>query len=214
MNFKEDKQAAETALQYEKNKATYKVWLQSHPEVTDCTANELMLQEYLDWTDDFTAADLDFALGNLAGRLQLAIQRIPTPAEVKNSLISKIGKLTGASAAGTTFKLAVDGGKRVVVWTTAQLSQFSASQLTELLEELVRKQTLNAMSASELQKIVVEGRTYVGYPQLGKTVVRAGTIRAVVLDAAYLKSLDVWELKKYTRLYGVEQINARLAGRD
>lgn len=209
--FEQDKLAAENAAQREQNVATYKAWLVKHPELVDCIANQKMFEEYLDWEDEFTAADLDFALGNLSSRLRLATQRVPTLEETKAALIDKICSLiassdgTGRDGKFSTFQLSTERTK-MTFWTVPQLAA--------RLEEVIRKQDLNSKPIGELQQIVQSGRRYVGYPQLGQSIVRPGTVRAVPLDAAYLRGLDAWELKKFCRLYGVEQINNRLAGKD
>ena len=207
--FKKDRATVESAAQYQSNLETYNRWLEKHPEINPCIANQKAFEEYLDWADDeFTPADLDFALGNMLDRLQLATQLIPTPEETKADLIDKIIE-----------RLQTTNNKHWQVPHNVQIErakmQFhSLEQLTARLDEIVRAQTLNALSPEERQKIVVDARRYTGYPQLGKTIVRPGTVRAVPLDAAYLRGLDAWELKKYTRLYGLTQINDRLAGKE
>lgn len=206
--FKQDRIAAENAAQYEKNLATYKAWIGRHMDVVDCMANQKEFKEYLDWADEFTPADLDFALGNMLNRVQLATQRIPTPEETKAALIEKI-----IERLQTTNNKHWQAPHNVQI-ERAKMQFWSLEQLTARLDEIVRAQTLNALSPEERQKIVVEGRRYTGYPQLSKTVVRPGTVRAVPQDAAYLRSLDPFDLKRLCRLYGAEQVNARLAGRD
>ena len=206
--YEQDKLAAENAAQYQSNLETYNRWLEKHPDINPCIANQKAFEEYLDWADEFTPADLDFALGNMLNRVQLATQRIPTPEETKAALIDKIIE-----------RLQTTNNKHWQVPHNVQIERakmqfWSLEQLTARLEEIVRAQTLNALSPEERQKIVVEGRRYTGYPQLSKTVVRPGTVRAVPQDAAYLRSLDPFDLKRLCRLYGVEQVNARLAGRD
>lgn len=209
--FKQDKLAVENAAQDAQNVAVYKGWLAQHPNVVDCIANEKMFRKYMDFTDELTEADFDFAYGNLYGNLGdkvLATQRVPTAEETKAALIDKIIE-----------RLQTTNNKHWQIPHNVQIErakmQFhSIEQLTARLDEIVRAQTLNALSPEERQKIVVEGRRYTGYPQLSKTVVRPGTVRAVPQDAAYLRSLDLWDLKRLCRLYGTEQVNARLAGRD
>jgi hypothetical protein len=39
-------------------------------------------------------------------------------------------------------------------------------------------------------------------------------VRAIPLDAEYLRGLDSWDLKRLVRLYGIEQVNNRLAGKE
>jgi G:T/U-mismatch repair DNA glycosylase len=206
--FEQDKVAAETAAQYDQNLVLYRAWIKKHPEVADCTANEKAFQEYLDWEDSFVESDLDFALGNLRSRLSLAIQRIPTAEETKQSLIAKILE-----------RLQSTNNKHWQVPHNVQTEQtkmqfWNLEQLTARLNDVVRAQELSTKPVNELKVIVESARKYVGYPQLGKTVVPPGTIHAVPLNADYLKSLDPWDLKRLCRLYGVEQVNSRLAGKE
>jgi hypothetical protein len=208
--YQKDKESAQNAAQYQANLVTYKNWLVNRPEIVDCVANQKAFESYMDWSDEFTEADLDFAVSNMEG--QLATQRLVTPEEVKAALVAKIVQLTGAKAE-TTYKLAVSGG-REVKWSVKLLPTFSIEQLTELLDEWLRKKTLEAKPHEEIQQIVESGRPTYGFPQLPKQIVRPGTVRAVPLDAAYLRGLDTYELKKNIRLYGLEQVNARIRGEE
>jgi len=203
--YEQDKLAVESAAQDTQNLAIYKGWLVQHPHVADCIANEKVFREYMDFSDELTEADFDFAYGNLGDRV-LAIQRVPTAEETKAALIDKIIE-----------RLQTTNNKHWQIPHNVQIERakmqfWSLEQLTARLNEVVRAQTLNALSPEERQKIVVEARRYTGYPQLSKTVVRPGTVRAINLDAAYLRTLDPWDLKRLCRLYGTEQINARLRG--
>jgi hypothetical protein len=211
--FKEDQAVALAAAQREANLVTYKNWLTAeHPEVFDCIANLKMFQEYLDWEDEFKEADLNFALGNLKGRL--ANQKVPTPEQTKSDLIDTICSLIASTNGGRDGKYDEFNLKSEKI----RMSHWTISQLTNRLEEIMRKQILAVKSASELKQIVAEARAdtrkYPGFPTLGKTIVRPGTVRAVPLDAAYIKALDSFELKRFVRLYSAEQVNDRLAGRS
>jgi hypothetical protein len=78
-----------------------------------------------------------------------------------------------------------------------------------------RKAALMQKPVGELVAMVKAARpSYVGFPQLAKSVVKQGTVVAVPLDSQYLQKLDAWELKKYLKIYGSEQINNRLAGKE
>jgi len=215
VNYTEDKNAALLIEQRANMEAAWKRWLTKHPDVKDCVANRNIVFEYINdafgFEDD---SEFDFVYSNIKDRL--AHQRVPTEAETKAALIDKIIALTSKDGVsrGTTFQLVMDGGKRVVSWSIPQLAGWNITQLTELLDEIVRKQTLVAKPTTELQKMVESGRTYVGYPALPKMIVRPGTVRAVPLDAAYLKNCDAYDLKKFMRLYGADAVNARLAGKE
>jgi hypothetical protein len=215
--FEKDKAAVAAMEQREANLALFREWMEKkHPEIKLGVAVENLFREYMDFEEDsLTVEDFEFALGNLGSKIY-GREHVPTEGELKAALIGKIKELTSKDGVslGTTFKLAVDGGKRVVHWSVQQLPHWNIPQLTELLDELVRKRVLMAQPASDLQQIAASGRSNYGYPAYPKTVVRPGTVRAIPRDAAYLKSLEPWELKKENRLYGVEAVNKRLRGEE
>lgn len=164
--------------------------------------HEYMADSFLTATDE----DFEYALQNIDTRY--VRQHVPTPEETKAALIAKIMDLLEATN-NKHWQVPHN------VQTERTKMQFwSLEQLTARLDEVSRAQTINAMSPLERRQIVESGRRYVGYPQLGKTIVRPGTVRAVPLDATYLRGLDAWELKKFFRLYGTTQVNDRLADRD
>jgi len=212
--YQKDRAAFEASEQRQRNVNLLREWLtHHHPDIPVCTAVENIFREYMDFEDPLTVEDFEFALGNLGS--MIGRQRIPSEAETKAALIDKIVELTSkdGKSAGTTFKLAVSGG-RLLQWSIPLLATWSVPQLTELLNEIVRKRTLVTQSSSELHQIVESARPNYGYPQLPKQIVRPGTVRAVPLDAAYIRNLGVYDLKKLIRLYGGQQVNTRLAGKD
>jgi hypothetical protein len=146
----------------------------------------------------------------MGSRLQLVIQAVPTTEETKAALIDKIANLIASTNGGRDGKY----DQHQLKTERGKMAHWSVQQLTDRLDEVVRRQTLAAKPIAELHKIVEAGRKYQGYPTLGKTKVPPGKVRAVAVDAAYLKSLDPWELKKLVRLYGIDQVNDRLAGKD
>ena len=209
--FESDQQKeARAALLTEKTDA-FKRWLaEKHPEVHFGIGFFNEVKDYMQ--DSFlTAGDEDFEYAIQHIDTRYVRQHVPTESETKEELIDKICGLiasndgTGRDGKFSTFSLATER-KKMAHWTI--------QQLTQRLEEVVRKQTLAAKPITELHQIVESGRKYQGYPTLGKSVVRPGTVRAVPLDSTYLRGLDAWELKKLCRLYGVEQVNNRLAGKD
>jgi hypothetical protein len=95
---------------------------------------------------------------------------------------------------------------------------WSLRQLREYRRELALKRTLDtAQKARNYLTEVREGETekrYPGFPQLLTTVVPRGEVFSRPLDAAYLKSLDAYELKRLCQVYGSEQVTDRLNGRS
>lgn len=210
-NFEINREAETRAAQVAVKIEQLKRWLEAaHPEIHTGMAMQNAFLE--DMGDAFlTATDDDFEYSLRTMETGFAKQHVPTEEETKVALIEKICSLiassdgTGRDGKFSTFALKAEFTK---------MNFWSVPQLTERLAEVVRKQELSRKTPVELKQIVESGRRYVGYPQLGKTIVRTGTVRAVPLDAAYLRGLDAWELKKFCRLYGSEQVNDRLAGKE
>jgi len=211
--YEKDLAATTASEQREKNLVLFREWMiEKHPEIKLSIAVEKLFGEYMDFEDEpLTAQEFEFALGNLESMIY-GRQHVPTPEETKAALVAKIVELTSAKD-GMTYKLAVSGG-REVKWSVRLLPTFTIEQLVELLDEWLRKKTLEAKPHGEVQQVAASGRPNYGYPTYPKTVVRPGTVRAVPRDAAYLRSLDVWELRKENRLYGVEAVNKRLRGEE
>ena len=209
--FEQDRQAEAREARIIAQTDALRSWLEEkHPDIWFGEAVRLAFME--DMGNSFlTATEEDFEYSLRTTRTNFSRQHVPTPEEVKTELIDKICSMiassdgTGRDGKFSAFSLSTERTK---------MAHWSIEQLTQRLEEVVRKQTLSAKPITELHQIVKSGRKYQGYPTLGKTFVRPGTVRAVPLDAEYLKRLDPWELKRFVRLYGLEQVNDRLAGRD
>jgi hypothetical protein len=206
-----DAREAQTASQTEAFQRFLEV---KHPEIRFSIALVKEVREYMEEAF-LTAGDEDFEYALEGIDTRYMSQHVPTPNEIKAALIGKIVALTSkdGKSTGTTFKLAVSGG-RMLQWSIPLLTTWTVPQLTELLDEIVRKRTLVTQSSSELQQIVESARPNYGYPTLPKQIVRSGTVRAVELNAEYIRRLNVYDLKKLIRLYGGQQVNARLAGKD
>jgi hypothetical protein len=207
-NFERNRDTDARKAQIAAKTEELKRWLElNNPDVHPGIATQKAFME--DMGDAFlTATEQDFEYSLRTMTTILSRHRVQTEAEIKQELIEKICELLRNP----------DGGTRGGKYSDHDLSTFrkkaefmTVPELTTRLEEIVRAQT---MSPTEAHQVLVSARKYQGYPQLGKTIVRPGTIRAVPLDAAYLRGLDAWELKKFCRLYGTEQVNARLAGKE
>src|SRR5580704_8268732 len=207
-NFERNRESDARNVQIAVKTEELKRWLElNHPDIHTGIGTQKAFLE--DMGDAFlTASSEDFEYSLRTMTTNISRHRVQTEAEVKAELVDRICELLRNP----------DGGTRGGKYSDQDLSTFrtkaefmSLEDLTARLNEIVRAQT---MSPSEAHQVLVSARKYQGYPQLGKSIVRPGTVRAVPLDAAYLRGLDAWELKKFCRLYGTEQINARLAGKD
>ena len=100
------------------------------------------------------------------------------------------------------------------------LAYKSTSELREKLTDVIRRQTASKKSVTELKQDLksmraaeTAGQRYLGFPQLPEKTYSSQSRSWVVVDRAYLKALDAFELRRMTRLYGDEQVNDRLNGR-
>jgi hypothetical protein len=207
-NFKQDKIAAQYEELNQQNGTVFRSWLDKHPEVDFAAAHKLFL-EYFDFTEtELSDADFDFAYGNLQS--QITKQRVPTEQETKDALIDKILDILKKGGTGyDTFKLLDAARTKMSIGT-----DWTVEKLTARLDEITRAQRMVKQPIAEVEKVLVDARQYGSYPRLPKQIVRQGTVRAVDLDAAYIRKLDVYDLKKLNRIYGTEAVNNRLAGKD
>jgi hypothetical protein len=206
--FEQDKQQEARDAQIASQTDAFQRWLsKAHPSIKFCTALLNEIKAYM--LDAFLTAgpeDFEYVIQNID--TQGLRQHVPTDDETKQILIAKI-----LERLQSTNNRHWEDAHNVQTERT-KMSFWSLEQLTVRLDGIIRAQTLSAKPPVELKQIVESGRRYVGYPQLGKTVVPPGQVTAVPQDAAYLKSLDAWEIKKKIRLFGIEQINSRLAGKE
>jgi hypothetical protein len=207
-SFKEDKQAAAEAVLIQQGTAVFGRWLLKHPEANYDAAKK-MLQEYMDFTGPLSEDDFEFAYGNLRNSNRIMPKQVPTPAEAKAALIDGICDLlrspdgTGREGKYSNFNLTA---------LRKQMEHWEISALTARRDEIVRAQRMVKQPLPELKQIVREAHTDPGFPRLPKTIVPAGQVVAVPLDAAYIKKLEPWEIRRLSRIYGQAAVNARLAG--
>ena len=208
--FEQDRQQESRDARIAAQTEAFKKWLaDKHPEIYFCTAFFNELKEYMQGSF-FTAGDEDFEYAVQNIDTKGVRQHVPTPEETKAALIDKIcSLLTSADGTGRDGKF----DSHSLNAERTKMNFWTVPQLTTRLEEVIRKQQLSKAPIGELQKIVQSGRRYEGYPQLGQSIVRPGTVHAVALDAEYLRDLDSWDLKRLCRLYGISQVNDRLAGK-
>jgi hypothetical protein len=198
--FERDMLAAQDAERTEKSLRVFDAWLSRHPEIKDCIGNRKRFREYADFSAGLTSGDFDFAYSRLKGSLAMETAK---PEEVKQELIETIlqrltSKNDGRDGLYNEFNLK---SERI------RISQWSISQLTDRLNKIVRKQSLNSKTTSELKQIVADAhqdhRKFPGFPDLDPSI-----------GVAEIKAMSSEQLKKLVRLHSAEQVNARLAGRS
>jgi len=203
--FEQDKQAAQDAVLTEQSYKAYRAFIERHAEIPDGMATEKLFREYADWSDGLTEADFEFALSNLHSCLPK--RRVATPEEVKAVLIDKICELIASKNEGRDGKF----DRFALASERKKLAFQSIEQLTQRLDEVVRKQIHAGKTVLELRNQLAEARRdtrrYPGYPDLPAEVVPDGKVRAIRCDAAFLKNLDPATLRRYVQRFGIQQIN-------
>jgi hypothetical protein len=93
-----------------------------------------------------------------------------------------------------------------------RLKHFSLEALQNRLEEIRRKHRMASAPVPILKAIVADAhadkRRYPGYPEMPRQIWN-GTAH-VPLNAAAIKAMNVFEIRNYSRLYSVEQVNDRI----
>ena len=98
-----------------------------------------------------------------------------------------------------------------------RMGTWSLRQLREERRSMRLRRELTSTQAARnylTEARAVEDTKYPGWPRMLKTVVPRGEIFSRDFNAAYIKSLDAFELKRLIAVYGSEQVNDRLAGRS
>jgi DNA-binding helix-hairpin-helix protein with protein kinase domain len=196
--FKEDQAAALAAAPREANLATYRAWLTRHPEVRDCIANTKMFEEYMDFTDELTSADFDFALGNLGSRL--VIQKVSTPEQAKKDLVDEICDLLRSpnsdGRGGRYSEVALANERK-------RLQTFSKDQLTARRDEIVEKQRLQKLSAGQIRQELQASRPT---PQV--------KVLPAEITKERIRAMTSYEIRKLIRDFTATVVNDRLFGRN
>jgi hypothetical protein len=197
----EAKQAA--AEQEAKNRAVYEEVLAKFP-LEDCTANWNLL---IAWSGDgiLTEEKAAYLIKHRPQGFNLALTS-------RERLLAELADLLRS---GCSTKTMSDYDFRQ--WKV-KASLWSLRQIRAYRRELLLKQELDtAQKAKNYLTEVRNGeqqKTYVGFPRYPKVGVARGEVFSRPWDSAYLKSLDAYELRRLTQIYGSEQINDRLAGKS
>jgi hypothetical protein len=192
--FEQNKRADRRAAQEQAAMESWRRFVAKYPQYDGEAFLRVVQEEMLDAF--LTASDEDFLYTFETTRTHLSPHRIPTQAEVKQDLISEILSLLSAHSRRDEFMLKSE---------ESRMAHMSLDALQARLAELKFK--INAPPVSTLKAFVAESRVdnrrYRGFPDLDKTV-----------DAAYIKALPTFELKKLIRMHSVQQVNDRLSGRN
>jgi hypothetical protein len=184
------------------------------PTLVRCEANTRRIQELC---RDFMGEDVAPSLDTFRNFLDLNPDAwkslVHRPVEImKRQIIQDILSLLASKDNGRdgkfdSFNLRSEA-KRMESW--------SLDALRNRLNGIRTRQKMAATDLGTLKAFVADAhaykRRYPGYPELPRQVWNGTT--HVPLNAAYIKALPSFELKKLVRLYSAEQVNSRLRGDD
>jgi hypothetical protein len=209
---KQDKLNAQANELRRQSEAAFERWLKRNPEVVDCIANRKAFEAYADFSDGLTEADFDFCYSNI--RSLLALQSTEQAKEWKAETLADMR----AELTEKIIQLLRTGGARMTEHNLqterTKCAYRSVAQLQARLDEIVGRQVAGKKSVPQLRTEVREAtKTNVGYPDLPHEWVPPGRVRAVKVDAAFIRSLSGPTLRQWAARYGFEQINDALRER-
>jgi len=207
--FEQDRQAEAREAQLAAQTERLQRWLaENHPEIKFGIALLNEIKEYMQ-ESFFTAGNEDFAYALSQIDTRYIRQHIPTPKEAADALIEEICDLlrspdgTGRGGKYSNFNIDV---------VRKQMQFWDLPQLTARRDEILRAQNLSKKPVGELKQMVREAHTdrskYPNYPML-PTQIWDGS-KHVPLNAAAFRAMGSWEVRRYTRLYGQQQVNDRI----
>lgn len=198
----QDRAIAAAALENAK-KALVAFVYQKYPTFVVCDANSRMIVELVErWggPDIMPTAEAFMAMldENGDGALSMLAQQ---PVEHTSEQIRQdILRLLAAHSRRDEFMLKSE---------EARMKSWSLDALRIRLSELKTKIRMNAEPVSVLKEVVAASRPVQGYPALPRQLFENGA--TVTVNAAYLKALDTFSLKRLCRIYSTEAVNQRLA---
>jgi hypothetical protein len=175
-------------------------------DLADHEANRNVVAGYCA-PDDITLSAFEFMVANGAAEQRLDWK--PQKGALINQIIDLLTDPT--ERRHTQFTLKQERSK---------MSTWSTAQLRERLRKLQYAQSIAPKTADQIRADLKAHRAaqetnpkFPGWPRLPKSVVKPGTVTSVLLDAAYIRDLSSFEIRRLNEIYSPEQINARIAGR-
>ena len=211
-NINQQNAAIEAAAHEQAKRNTIAYAYQKYPTLLQCDANNRMIIELVErWAgtevhpspalfDSMLDENGKDALSMLA---QQPVERSKEQirAEILTLLASKSG---GRDGKFDSYNLRSEE-KRMASW--------SLDALRARLNEIKTKQPMAVEPVSTLKTFVAESRRdtspYPGFPQMPKEVWQDG--KTVLLNAATIKAMSSYEVRRLARIYSDRQLNARLA---
>jgi len=194
------------AAEYENAKRLVRVQVyQKYLSVVPCDANDTRVSDICDrWLD-----------GNpdVLHSLQIFEEAIAqNPAEY-NSLAKQTEDVMRRQLTDSIIELLATKGKAHDEFSLkserTRLKPFTIPMLRARLADLQTKAHMAGQSMQQLKQVVADARPVLGHPTLPRQLFENG--QTVTVNAAYLKALDSYSLKRMCRIYSSDAVNQRLA---
>jgi hypothetical protein len=202
----EQQQKAEAAAKLENSKRVTRAYVyRKWPTVLPCDANDRRITDIIDrWT------------GNNPDVLhtpQIFEEAIAeNPAEL-DSLAHQSEYVTRRQLTDSIIEILRAKGKGHDEFTLkserTRLKTFTIEALRSRLADLQSKAHMATQSMETLKQIVVDARPNTGFAALPRQLFENG--QTVTVNAAYIRALDTFSLKRMCRVYSTEAVNQRLA---
>ena len=195
-------------LELEKKKVIAQVY-QKYQQLLRCDANAGLIIEVIErFAGDEAVPSLDLfqtALDlNPDEMKSFAIQPIE---RTREQIVEEYLRLLAAHSRQDAYSLKSE---------EARLRHLPIEALRQRLSDLKVRQKMASQSVSTVKAIVADAHAdksaFPGWPTLPSRLVPQGSIQSVEVNADYLNGLaktDIWLFKRFVRLYGSEQIDAR-----
>ena len=177
----------------------------AYPTLLRCDANRKLITEHIrDFMECDFAPDLETFRNLIALNPDILSTMVQRPTEVtKAQYIDEDIELLAAHSRQDKYSLQSERNR---------LNHLSLEACRQKLDELKRRQKMAAFPVSDLKAYVADARRddrpYAGFPILPKTVWNGTT--HIPLNATTIRAMDAWEIKRFSRLYGQQQLNDRL----
>jgi hypothetical protein len=211
-NIDQQNAAIEAAAHEQAKRNTIAYAYQKHPTLVQCDANNRMIIELVErWAGDEvqpSPALFDSMLDE-NGKDALSMLAQQPVERTKEQITQEILTLLASKNGGRDGKYDAYNLRS----EETRMKSWSLDALRNRLNEIKTKQRMAVAPVSVLKTYVAESRRdtspYPGFPQMPKEVWQDG--KTVPLNAATIKAMSSYEIRRLARIYSDSQLNARLA---
>ena len=202
----EQQQAALAAAKLENSKRLTRVHVyQKYLRVLPCDANDKRISDIIDrWLNGNPDVLHSLAI------FEEAIAQNPTDF---NSLAKQLEAVTCEQLTDQIIDMLAAHGKAHDDFSLqserTRLQTFTIPMLRARLADLKTKAHMAGQSVQQLKQVVADARPTPGYPALPRQLFENGA--TVTVNAAYLRALDPYSLRRMCRIYSLDAVNQRIA---